>query len=102
MKKLTLEMPLISQCEVHDCAYNVRRSCHAKAITIGDNSTPNCDTYFTFDVHCRSTNQVAGVGACKVKECVHNEDFECTAKNIKVGLSKDMAQCLTFDIFGSR
>jgi hypothetical protein len=97
MKKLTLEMPLISQCEVEGCAYNLRRSCHAKAITIGDDHNPNCDTYFNVNTHCRTTNQVAGVGACKVRECVHNEDFECTAKNIKVGLANTRPQCLTFD-----
>ena len=34
MKKLTLEMPMISSCDVEQCGYNQNKNCHAKAITL--------------------------------------------------------------------
>lgn len=96
MKKITIEMPPVSQCEISRCGYNVNNHCHAKAITIGDNANPGCDTFFETKKHTKETKRVAGVGACKVNECKHNNDFECTANNIAVGLAKQKINCLTY------
>lgn len=96
MKKTTIEMPPVSQCDVSRCGYNVNNNCHAKAITIGDNSNPGCDTFFEASKHNKEIKRIAGVGACKVNTCKFNNDFECTAENIIVGLSKQKINCLTF------
>ncbi len=96
MDSLNIEMPLVSQCAVHECTYNLNNNCHAKAITIGDGSHPGCDTFFSLDEHCKEQNRQAGVGACKVNDCIHNEDFECMARDINVGFSGNDINCLTF------
>ena len=96
MKKETLEMPLVSQCDVSQCGYNVDKHCHAKAITVGDNINPGCDTFFNTSQHNKEMKRIAGVGACKVSNCKHNNDFECTAENIIVGFAKQKINCLTF------
>lgn len=97
MKKLTIEMPLVSQCDVNNCGFNVNHTCHAKAITIGDLENPGCDTFFEASRHNKETKRIAGVGACKVSACKYNNDFECNADAIAVGFSKHKINCLTFD-----
>ena len=46
MKKFSIEMPQVNQCEVTKCAYNVKNMCHARAITVGDGINAMCDTFF--------------------------------------------------------
>lgn len=94
--KITLDMPLVAQCEVSDCAYNVDDGCHARAITVGDGMHPGCDTYFDSNDHTRSNGTRAGVGACKVSGCKFNDDYECSASNIDVGYGAEDVECLTF------
>lgn len=94
--KMTVEMPPVSKCAVSKCAYNVKQGCHARAITVGDESNPGCDTYFATSAHTKAATRVAGVGACKVAECQFNSDFECGAKAIDVGFSGNTIRCLTF------
>lgn len=96
--KITLEMPSISKCGATQCAYNVGQLCHAKAITVGDEQNPGCDTFFGAQGHSRDVTRVAGVGACKVSQCQYNSDYECVAKNIEVGISKDQVHCLTYRV----
>ena|SRR3990167_2812242 len=96
MKKVTIEMPLVSRCDVSRCGYNVNSSCHAKAITVGDYTNPGCDTFLDGSEHSKETKRIAGVGACKVVNCKYNEDFECTAENIIVGFAKKKINCLTY------
>ncbi|MDD4976943.1 MAG: DUF1540 domain-containing protein [Bacteriovorax sp.] len=98
MEKITIEMPLVSQCDVSSCGYNVNDTCHAKAITVGDHFNPGCDTFFEGSKHNKETKRIAGVGACKVGTCKYNNDFECTAENIIVGFSKHEINCLTYAI----
>ena len=98
MGQVLLDMALVSQCEVEQCGYNVSRNCHAKAITIGDDLNPGCDTYFQCQSHSLETKRIAGVGACKISTCQSNNDFECTAKNISVGYTGGEVKCLTFEI----
>lgn len=96
MRKVTVEMPIISNCAVTDCAYNVTGSCGALAITVGDANNPRCDTYFAAVGHVSHTQIAAGVGACKVSACRHNHEFECTADIVKIGRPRGDAACLTF------
>lgn len=69
MNELILEPPLVSVCEVSDCAYNLGSNCHARAITIGNGAHPGCDTFFSESHHIRKGEQIAGIGACKVASC---------------------------------
>lgn len=96
MEKLIIEMPLVSECSIKKCAYNVNSGCHAKAITIGDIQNPGCDTFFPSEKHSEATKRIAGVGACKVSSCRHNKNFECTTENISVGYDQNKANCLTY------
>jgi hypothetical protein len=94
--KLTIDMPVVSECAATECAYNVGMSCHARAITIGDGVHPGCDTFLGAASHAHDTSRTAGVGACKVTGCRHNDDFECTASKITVGFMGQDVNCLTF------
>ncbi|MDV6345815.1 DUF1540 domain-containing protein [Nitrosomonas sp. Is37] len=96
MKTITIETPLVSECSVIECAYNLKRNCHARAITIGDGVHPSCDTFFINKNHTKAAMRAAGVGACKVAACKFNDDFECMTENIQVGRSTDEISCLTF------
>ena len=94
--KITIDMPVVSNCEVTECAYNVENRCHARAITVGDGIHPGCDTFLDASQHTRNKQQMAGVGACKVASCIHNDDFECVAEQIDVGRSGGSINCLTY------
>jgi hypothetical protein len=96
MKCLSIEMPLVSQCSVSECAYNANSCCHARAITVGDGLHPGCDTYLFSDPHSRAQQRTAGVGACKVSACQHNDDYECMADSITVGSAGGQVTCLTY------
>ncbi|MGM0576161.1 MAG: DUF1540 domain-containing protein [Myxococcota bacterium] len=93
--QITKRMTEVSGCIVADCTYNRHGGCHARGITVGDGQTPNCDTFFTSQMHAREGGQ-AGVGACKVTSCRHNNDFECSADAVKIGFEGDHARCLTY------
>ena len=98
MRQVKIEMPIITKCEVIRCGYNVNSNCHAKAITIGDEVNPSCDTFFLNSIHSRETLRIAGVGACKINSCQYNDDFECTANSISVGEARGKINCLTFSV----
>lgn len=96
MGKVTIEMPMVSKCDIKNCGYNVNNNCHAKAITVGDGTNPGCDTFFENSTHNRETKRIAGVGACKVSSCQFNNDFECGADSVSVGHTDGKINCLTF------
>lgn len=96
MDKLCFEIPIVSECKVSECAYNVSHNCHAYAITIGDGIRPGCDTFLKETRHTRKAEQTAGIGACKIVGCKFNDDFECQTDNVRVGMVKNQANCLTF------
>lgn len=98
MKTITLEMPVVTECMASVCAYNVNNNCHARAITIGDSLLPGCDTFMAGSRHAKSVNQIAGIGACKTVGCKFNNDLECMAEGIQVGMVKNKANCMTFDL----
>ncbi len=94
--KITVEMPPVAKCLVAECAYNIDKACHARAITVGDGNHPDCDTYIGSAGHIKGSQMKAGVGACKITLCAHNNDLECTAESINVGYQGTMVHCLTF------
>lgn len=96
--KMTIDMPVVAECEISDCAYNQKLACHARAITIGNGVTPGCDTYFPSSTHAKNVETIAGVGACKVNGCMHNADLECTAQRIHVGFAGSRVDCLTYSL----
>ena len=96
MGKVIIEIPIVSKCDIKKCGYNVNNNCHAKAITVGDEMNPGCDTFFENKSHSRETKRIAGVGACKVSSCRHNNDYECTAEGVSVGFSDGKINCLTY------
>ncbi len=95
--KFTIEMPEVSTCQVTECAYNANATCHARAITVGDGSIAQCDTFLPAGASRSRVAPEAGVGACKVSGCRHNRDLECFADAIQVGYASDEARCLTFE-----
>jgi len=97
MNRIGIDMPVVGECAVAECAYNTHNCCHARAITVGDGVHPGCDTYQVAASHARDLGRHAGVGACKVAACEHNDDFECTAQQIAVGHAADGACCLTYE-----
>ncbi|AXE27086.1 DUF1540 domain-containing protein [Streptomyces globosus] len=91
-----MDMPVVNQCSVEDCAYNRDSACHALAITVGDTRTPHCDTFFTSSRKGGDPATTGRVGACKVSACRHNNNFECNAPGISVGYVQSEVDCLTF------
>ena len=98
MKTITLEMPIVQRYMASECIYNASSSCHARAITIGDSTHHDCDTYMAGSRHAKSVNQIAGIGACKTVGCRYNSYLECMAESIQVGVVKNKANCMTFDL----
>ena len=96
MVQICLEIAPVSRCDVNQCGYNTNNSCHAKAITIGDSTTPGCDTFMDIKRHSQRLKRISGVGACKTNTCQFNNDFECIAENVTVGYSNGDIRCLTF------
>ncbi|MFW5879083.1 MAG: DUF1540 domain-containing protein [Myxococcota bacterium] len=94
---VTIDMPAVEKCEVHDCAYNGSGKCHARGITIGDLKHAGCDTFLPAGPHTHETRRMAGVGACKVVGCRFNDDLECAAESIHVGRSGNAILCQTFE-----
>jgi hypothetical protein len=94
--EMTINIPVVSGCAVSECAYNVDKRCHARAITIGDGIHPGCDTFLGASKHIHDKKQIAGVGACKVAACLYNEDLECAADEVEVGHHGKDINCLTF------
>jgi len=94
--KITLEMPQVTKCDIENCGYNMKGSCHAKAITIGDVLSPECDTFLATTGPLEHVTTIAGVGACKVRGCKFNKDYECTGDSIQVGRVGQKIRCLTY------
>lgn len=96
MIKIAIEMPIVGECCVAECAYNTDNGCHARAITVGDGVHPGCDTFLRATPHSRASERHAGVGACKVSACRYNDDYECVAEKIAVGHASRAVSCLTY------
>ena len=96
MIKMTIDMPVVAECTVTECAYNTGKCCHARAITVGDGVHPGCDTFLAAAPHTRATQGSAGVGACKITACRYNDDYECMTDRIAVGHAGAAVSCLTY------
>lgn len=97
MRQIPIEMPIVKECVVTECTYNTNTACHARAITVGANVHPACDTYFSTSAdHTKAKERIAGVGACKMSDCSFNDDFECVAEEIRVGYRMERVDCLTY------
>ncbi len=96
MNKMSIEMPIVKECQVTDCAYNLQNNCHARAITIGDGVHPGCDTFFMSSGHTHDKKRTAGIGACKVAQCKFNDDLECMTEAITVARKGRDVSCMTF------
>lgn len=96
MIRIAIDMPVVGECVVGQCAYNTDNRCHARAITVGDGIHPGCDTFLDATPHSRARERHAGVGACKVSACQHNDDYECMAEQIAVGHAGAAVSCLTY------
>ena len=93
-----MEMSKVMKCEIRDCAYNMANSCHTMAITIGNSSSPKCDTFCKSSMKGGDTSCLAGVGACKTSSCRYNNNLECGAQGISIGYKGQEADCLTFQM----
>ncbi|OLT29425.1 hypothetical protein BJF83_11590 [Nocardiopsis sp. CNR-923] len=91
-----MNMPLVNSCEAHACAYNTDHSCHALAITVGNEPRAHCDTFFGDDSSGGDPVQTGHVGACKMSDCEHNVHLECQAPGINVGYVENQVDCLTY------
>ncbi|WP_236567887.1 MULTISPECIES: DUF1540 domain-containing protein [unclassified Nocardiopsis] len=89
-------MPVVNSCTVDTCAYNDQHSCHALAITVGNTSHAQCDTFFSGEEEGGDPMATAQVGACKMSDCQHNTQLECQAPGISVGYEKNQVDCLTY------
>lgn len=95
---ISIDVPVVTECSIADCAYNTENMCHAKAITIGNSDCACCDTMAKGSQHVRANYIQAGVGACKSTNCSFNSDMECTRDSIIVGMNKDNTSCLKFSM----
>ena len=99
MKHIQIIMSEVKECTVQSCGFNKNSGCHARAISIGDNDTLGCNTFFTVPIpasHAKSTGRTSGVGACKVADCKYNDDYECVANEVIVALNNSKANCQTY------
>ena len=91
----TLSLPIVNTCSVAGCSYNHDLDCHAGAITVME-ETAACATFFIDGSSKGGVNGTGMVGACHRTDCVHNAELECTATGVEIGMSGDVADCLTF------
>jgi hypothetical protein len=97
MIQIAIEMPVVAECSIGECAYNANNACHARAITVGDSAVhPGCDTFLGAAPRSRASRTTAGVGACKATSCRYNDDYECVTDKISVGHASNSICCLTY------
>ena len=96
MENICIEMPVVSECAATECAYNLNKACHARAITVGDGTHPGCDTFIKGSPHATGGGQSAGIGACKTASCKFNKGLECMTDSIRVGLVQNKVNCMTY------
>jgi hypothetical protein len=93
-------MPIVSMCDVKECAFNRNQTCHALVITIDDERTrcAICGIYVKTDRKGGVMDATGRVGACSAQGCKYNTGLECTAYNISVGLHEGHADCKKFSL----
>lgn len=96
MEKICIQMPIVSECAATECAYNINKSCQARAITVGDGIHPGCDTFLMGSGKAKGSGQTAGIGACKITGCKFNEGLECMTDSISVCHVRGKVSCTTY------
>lgn len=91
-----MDMPVVNSCQVDACAYNAAHTCHALAITVGNSTHAQCDTFVGAGEQGGDPSSTGHVGACKMSDCQHNVQLECQAPGISVGFEQRQADCLTY------
>ncbi|GAA3411565.1 DUF1540 domain-containing protein [Streptosporangium vulgare] len=91
-----MQMPTVNECQVEACAYNTEHACHALAITVGNSSHAECETFFKVSSKGGDPAATGRVGACKMANCQHNVQYECQASGIVVGYAQQDIDCLTY------
>ncbi len=91
-----MQMPAVTECTAEKCAYNNNHTCHALAITVGQQSDARCDTFTTAAERGGDPAATGHVGACTMSDCQHNVELECQAPGITVGPQRDIVDCLTY------
>ena len=90
-----MDIPRISSCDMTECYFNTKKSCHAAAINVGSDH-PACDTFMSGSKHGGAPDVTGMVGACKVDHCRHNSSLLCSAPSISVGHHMTHADCKTY------
>ena len=93
-------MPLVSMCDVEECAFNRNQTCHALVITIDDERTrcAVCGIYVKTNRKAEVMDATGRVGVCNAQGCIYNSGFECTAYYISIGLHEGHADCKKFSL----
>lgn len=92
-----MQMPAVHECTAESCAYNNEHTCHALAITVGQQTDARCDTFTTAASRGGDPAATGHVGACTMSDCRHNVDLECQAPGIRVGVQQQsIVDCLTY------
>lgn len=96
---MAMVMPLVRDCKVSECSYNLDNVCHALAITVGGEVDPRCDTFYKTDHKGGVIDSKGRVGACKQESCRFNQDLECAASSgISITTQEGYADCVTFAV----
>ena len=102
VQSASIDLGLVSHCNVINCIYNSDQQCTAGAVKVTfDNNLPQCYTYTTSEPEPGASPSVGVVGAgdvsqCDVIDCTYNEGQRCMAESITVTFGEDMAQCATY------
>jgi hypothetical protein len=89
-----MDMTVISECSMSNCAYNKEGSCHTLGITVGPHA--ECNTYVHHSTRGGFPGVQGGIGACLASSCQFNDKLECKADEVDVTSDDKHADCATF------
>lgn len=94
----SIDLGLVSQCDVINCTYNKGQQCTAGAVDVTfEDNLPKCYTYTKEPESLEPVVMGAGdVSQCDVIDCTYNEGQRCIAHEITVSFKKGVAQCATY------
>lgn len=100
----SIDLGLVSQCNVTNCTYNQSQQCTAGAIDVSFmDKLAQCYTYTEQPVLSKQVRKGVGdVSQCDVIDCNYNEGQRCIAKTIAVTYQDDIAQCATYTVSNGR
>lgn len=94
----SIDLGLVSQCDVTSCTYNKGQQCTAGAVYVTFvDALPKCYTYTKEPESLAPVVTGAGdVSQCDVIDCTYNEGQRCIADEITVSFKSGVAQCATY------